>query len=44
MTFGDTRFAFVPYYAFSGNYTLGIIAEDLNGNRYEEFIEVTVTE
>lgn len=44
MTFGDNRFKFVPYNAYPGNYTLGIIVEDLNGNTYEEFVEVTVTE
>ena len=44
MTFGDTPFKFVPYYAFSGNYTLGIVVEDLNGNRTAEYIELTVTQ
>jgi hypothetical protein len=44
MTFGETDFVMTPYYAYSGDYTLGIIVTDLNGNRVEEFVEVTVTE
>ena len=44
MTFGGNRFEMVPYYAFSGDYTLGIIVTDLNGNSVTEFVEVTVTE
>jgi hypothetical protein len=44
MTFGDQPFQMVPYYAYSGSYTLGVIVTDLNGNSVEEFIEVTVTE
>jgi hypothetical protein len=42
MTFGDTPFTMVPYYAFSGKYTLGIVVEDINGNRTAEYTEVTV--
>jgi hypothetical protein len=44
MTFGDQPFEVVPYYAYSGDYVLGVIVTDLNGNSVEEFIEVTVTE
>lgn len=44
MTFDNNDFVMVPYYAYSGNYTLGIIVEDLNGNRTAEYVEVTVTE
>jgi hypothetical protein len=44
MTFGDKGFEMVPYYAYSGKYTLGVIVEDLNGNRIGEFTEVTVTD
>jgi hypothetical protein len=44
MTFSDQPFQMVPYYAYSGSYTLGVIVTDLNGNSVEEFIEVTVTE
>jgi len=35
---------FIPYDAFPGKYTLGIVVEDLNGNRTSKFIEVNVTE
>ncbi len=44
MTFGKQGFEMTPYYAYSGNYVLGVIVEDLNGNRTESFVEVTVTE
>jgi hypothetical protein len=44
MTFGKKGFEMVPYYAFSGDYTIGFIVEDLNGNRTVDLIEVTVTE
>jgi hypothetical protein len=44
MTFGDTPFTMVPYYAFSGNYALAIGVKDLDGNTTWEFTEVTVTE
>ncbi len=44
MTFKKKGFEMVPYYAYSGDYTLGIIVEDMNGNRTEEFVEVKVTE
>jgi hypothetical protein len=44
LTFGEQRFEIVPYYAYPGSYVLGIIVEDMNGNFYEEFVEVTVTE
>ena len=44
MTFGKNGFEMVPYYAYSGDYTIGIIVEDLNGNTTEDFVEVTVTE
>ncbi len=43
MTFGDTPLEYVPYYAYSGSYTLGIVVEDLNGNRTAEYTEVVVT-
>lgn len=43
MTFGDTPFTMVPYYAFSGKYTLAIGVEDMDGNTSWEFTEVTVT-
>ena len=44
MTFGEQDFEMVAYYAYSGDYVLGIIVEDLNGNRTEEFVYVTVTD
>jgi hypothetical protein len=44
MTFGDKPFTMVPYYAYSGSYTLAIGAEDFDGNTVWEFAEVTVTE
>jgi hypothetical protein len=44
MTFGETPFTFVPYQAYPGYYILGIIVEDLNGNTYEQYVEVLVTE
>lgn len=44
MTLGNNRFQMVPYYAFAGQYTLGIIVEDMNGNTVSEFTEVVVTE
>lgn len=44
MTFGKNGFSMVPYYAYSGDYTIGIMVQDMNGNITEEFAEVTVTE
>jgi len=44
MTFGDTPFTMVPYYAYPGLYALGIGVEDFDGNLYWEFAELTVTE
>jgi hypothetical protein len=44
MVFGDTPFQMVPYYAFPGDYVLGIGVEDLDGNIIWEFAELTVTE
>lgn len=44
MTFGKKGFVMVPYYAYSGDYAVGIIVEDLNGNTTEDFVEITVTE
>ena len=44
MTFGDTPFTMVPYYAYPGLYTLGIGVEDLDGNISWEFVDITVTE
>ncbi|HNC08986.1 MAG TPA: clostripain-related cysteine peptidase [Anaerolineales bacterium] len=44
ITFGDTPFTMVPYYAYPGQYTLAIGVEDFDGNTIWEFTEVTVTE
>jgi hypothetical protein len=44
MTFKKKGFEMVPYYAYTGDYIIGILVEDLNGNTTEEFVEVTVTE
>ncbi len=44
ITFGEQGFELVPYEGMAGDYVVGIIAEDLDGNSYEDFVEVTVTE
>ena len=44
LTYGKAGFKLNPYEGLAGNYIVGIIAEDLDGNSYENFIEVTVTE
>jgi hypothetical protein len=44
MTFGETPFTMVPYYAFPGDYRIGIGVEDLDGNITWQFADVTVTE
>ncbi len=44
MTFGKNGLSMVAYYAYSGDYTVGINVEDMNGNLIEDYVEVTVTE
>jgi len=44
MTFGKNGFSMVAYYAYPGDYTVGITVEDMNGNLIEDYVEVTVTE
>ncbi|MBN2004060.1 MAG: hypothetical protein JXA21_11960 [Anaerolineae bacterium] len=44
LTFNDEPFEMVPYYGYTGDYVLGILVEDMNGNLYEETVEVTVKE
>lgn len=44
ITFGNRRLEMVPYYAYTGDYIIGIIVEDLDGKTYAEFSQVTVTE
>jgi hypothetical protein len=42
LTFGDTMFAWVDLDAAAGPYIVGFVVEDLDGNRYEVFGQVTV--
>ena len=42
MTFGKQGFTMEPYYAFAGQYMIGIIATDFEGNYTEAFTEVLV--
>jgi hypothetical protein len=44
MTFGEQPLTMQPYYAFPGQYQVGIVAVDYDGNPVEEYAEVTVTE
>lgn len=44
LTFGEETFTLEELPAPAGDYVLGIIAEDLDGNAYEEYISITVTE
>lgn len=44
MTFGQKPFEMAAYNAFAGDYIVGFIVEDMNGNTYEEFASITVTE
>lgn len=44
ITYGEQGFKLVPYEGMAGDYVVGIIAEDLDGNSYENFVNVTVTE
>jgi len=44
MTFMKNDFEMVPYYAYSGDYIIGFIVEDLNGNITSNLVEVNVTE
>ncbi|NTU74682.1 MAG: hypothetical protein HGA86_00990 [Anaerolineaceae bacterium] len=44
MTYGKNGFTMVPYYAYSGDYIVGIVVMDMNGNSTEDFVEITVTE
>ena len=43
VTYGEDGFSMVANEAYSGDYSLGIIVEDHDGGRYEEYIAVTVT-
>ncbi len=44
VTFGEKPLEMVAYNAFPGQYEVGIVVEDLDGNLVAEYAEVTVTE
>ena len=44
ITYNGTNFTMVPYYGYTGDYVLGVVVEDLDGNRVESYGYLTVTE
>ena len=42
LTFGSEPFTWVQLYAAAGDYVIGFIAEDLDGNQYPKYTRVTV--
>ncbi len=42
ITFGDTPWTFVEDYGPSGEYVVGFIVEDMDGNQYEEYTSIWV--
>jgi hypothetical protein len=44
ITYNGTNFTMVPYYGYTGDYVLGVVVEDLDGNRVESYGYITVTE
>jgi hypothetical protein len=42
LTFGGEPFTWVQLYAAAGDYVMGFIAEDLDGNQYPAYTQVTV--
>jgi hypothetical protein len=44
MTFGDSRFTMERYYPFTGDYLLGVIVEDMNGNYTWETVPLTIVD
>lgn len=44
VTYGAQGFSMVANEAEAGSYVIGLVVEDLDGNLYEKYIEVTVTE
>ncbi len=44
ITFRDRPITMEAYYGYSGDYMLGIILEDIDGNSIEQFAELQVTE
>jgi hypothetical protein len=41
LTFGETAWVWEEHPAAKGEYLVGIIAEDMDGNNYEEYVQVT---
>jgi hypothetical protein len=41
LTFGDTPWTWEEHEAAKGQYLIGIIAEDMDGNTYAEYVPVT---
>lgn len=44
LTFGDTKWSITEYTAPTGDYIVGIQADDMDGNRYENYAVITVDE
>lgn len=44
LTFGDTKWTIAEYAAPTGDYIVGIQADDMDGNRYENYAVITVDE
>ena len=41
LTFGETPWEWEEHEAAKGEYLVGIIAEDMDGNNYEEYAPIT---
>jgi clostripain len=44
LTFGDTKWSITEFTAPTGSYVVGIQADDMDGNRYENYAVITVDE
>ena len=44
LTFGNQPFTWVEMNAAPGQYTVGFIVKDLDGNSYETYTTITVTQ
>jgi hypothetical protein len=44
ITYNGTNFSMVPYYGYTGEYVLGVVVEDLDGNRVASYGYLSVTE
>lgn len=44
LTFGDSKWTIAEYSAPTGDYVVGIQADDMDGNRYENYAVITVDE